>query len=78
MKYLFLGLIWLYQKVLSPFLRFLGLKNTQNCRFYPTCSHYSKEAFEKHVFFKGLWLSVRRISKCHPWGGSGVDNVPKP
>lgn len=77
MKYLFLALIWLYQKVFSPILVFLGFKNAKSCRFYPTCSEYSRQAFEKHGFLKGFWLSVRRISRCHPWGGSGVDEVPE-
>ncbi len=73
MKYLFMGFIWLYQKLVSPIFYLLGVR----CRFYPTCSHYSMEAFQKHGFLKGFWLSTKRISKCHPWGGSGVDEVPK-
>jgi putative membrane protein insertion efficiency factor len=73
MKYIAILLIWLYQHTLSLLFQLLGV----NCRFYPTCSHYSREAFEKHGFFKGFWLSARRISRCHPWGGSGVDGVPE-
>lgn len=73
MRFLALGLIWLYQHTLSPVFVFLGVK----CRFYPTCSEYSKQALKKHGFLKGLWLSLRRISRCHPWGGSGIDEVPK-
>jgi putative membrane protein insertion efficiency factor len=46
------------------------------CRYHPTCSAYSLEALEKHGAFKGTWLTLRRIARCHPWGGSGVDNVP--
>jgi len=46
------------------------------CRFSPTCSSYSKEALEKHGLFKGGWLAIKRIAKCHPWGGSGYDPVP--
>ena len=46
------------------------------CRFQPTCSHYSKEALEKHGLLKGGMLSIKRISKCHPWGDSGYDPVP--
>lgn len=65
----FIGLIRLYQLVLSPWL---GPK----CRFTPTCSHYGIEAFKKHGVFKGLWLTARRISRCHPWGGHGYDPVP--
>ena len=46
------------------------------CRFQPTCSAYALEALKKHGGIKGSWLTIRRLAKCHPWGGSGVDNVP--
>ena len=46
------------------------------CRFTPTCSQYAVEAIRKHGPFKGFWLAVKRISRCHPWGGSGYDPVP--
>ncbi|MEN9497618.1 MAG: rane protein insertion efficiency factor YidD [Bacteroidota bacterium] len=62
-------LIRVYQWVISPII---GPK----CRYQPTCSHYAVEALKKHGPFKGLWLSIRRISRCHPWGGSGWDPVP--
>ena len=65
----FIGLIKIYQWVISPWL---GPK----CRFTPTCSQYALEAFKKYGILKGFWLSVKRISKCHPWGGSGHDPVP--
>jgi putative membrane protein insertion efficiency factor len=65
----FMLLIKLYQWILSPLL---GPK----CRFTPTCSQYSLEAFKKYGLIKGLWLSARRISRCHPWGGHGYDPVP--
>ena len=58
-----------YQLVLSPLIG-------SNCRYQPTCSAYALEAIEKHGAIKGGWLAAKRISKCHPWGGSGVDNVP--
>jgi putative membrane protein insertion efficiency factor len=48
------------------------------CRYVPTCSSYALDAFEQHGFFRGLWLTVRRISRCHPWGGHGWDPVPEP
>jgi len=48
------------------------------CRFYPTCSHYAVEAIEVHGSAKGLWLTVRRLSRCSPFGPSGVDPVPTP
>ena len=65
----FIALIKIYQLIISPIL---GPK----CRFTPTCSHYGLEAFKKYGVFKGFWLTVRRISRCHPWGGSGYDPVP--
>ena len=46
------------------------------CRYQPTCSAYSLEAYEKHGGIKGTYLTIRRIARCHPWGGSGIDNVP--
>ncbi len=65
----FIALIKLYQWILSPLL---GPK----CRFTPSCSHYAIEALKKYGFFKGGWLAIRRISRCHPWGGHGYDPVP--
>ena len=65
----FMALIKLYQWILSPML---GPK----CRFTPTCSQYSIEAFKKYGVFKGFWLSIKRISRCHPRGGHGYDPVP--
>ena len=47
-----------------------------SCRFTPTCSEYAFMALKKYGPFKGLWLTVKRLSKCHPWGGSGYDPVP--
>lgn len=58
-----------YRLVLSPWLG-------QSCRYQPTCSAYAMEALEKHGAVKGGWLAAKRIARCHPWGGSGVDNVP--
>ncbi|ARU01663.1 membrane protein insertion efficiency factor YidD [Yoonia vestfoldensis] len=48
-----------------------------NCRYQPTCSAYALEALEKHGAIKGGWLAFRRILRCHPWGRSGIDNVPE-
>ena len=65
-------LIWLvraYQLLISPFV-------PPSCRFHPTCSHYAIEALRRHGAFKGLWLAVRRIMRCHPWHPGGHDPVP--
>jgi len=67
--YPFLFLIKVYQNFISPLL-------PPTCRYQPTCSHYAKEALEKHGLFKGGWLALKRIASCHPWGGSGYDPVP--
>lgn len=58
-----------YQLSISPML-------PPSCRFTPTCSSYAIEALRKHGPIKGLWLTVKRISRCHPWGDSGYDPVP--
>ena len=65
----FIGLVRLYQLTLSPWLG-------ANCRFEPTCSAYAIEALETHGVLRGGWLALCRISRCHPWGGSGFDPVP--
>jgi hypothetical protein len=64
-----LGLVWLYRKGISPLLG-------TNCRFEPSCSAYAEQALREYGGFKGSWLSLRRITRCHPWGGSGYDPVP--
>lgn len=61
--------ILFYQRCISPL-------TPPACRFTPTCSQYAVEAIRKHGPFKGFWLAVKRISRCHPWGGSGYDPVP--
>lgn len=58
-----------YQLVVSPLLG-------PSCRFTPTCSEYARQAIIKHGPFKGGWLALRRLLRCHPWGGSGYDPVP--
>jgi putative membrane protein insertion efficiency factor len=47
------------------------------CRYWPTCSTYALEALERHGAVRGSWLAARRIGRCHPWGGAGVDPVPE-
>ena len=58
-----------YQKYISPL-------SPPSCRYTPTCSQYAIEALRKHGPFKGTYLAIRRILRCHPWGGSGYDPVP--
>lgn len=64
-----IGLVKFYQLCISPF-------TPPSCRFTPTCSQYALEALRKHGLLKGSWLTLRRLSRCHPWGGSGYDPVP--
>ncbi len=61
--------ILFYRAAISPML-------PRSCRFTPTCSAYALEALRVHGPIKGLWLTVKRLSRCHPWGGSGYDPVP--
>lgn len=68
------GLIWLYQKTISPALA--ALNPTCGCRFAPTCSHYSREALALHGLVLGLILTLRRLIKCGPWHPGGEDPVP--
>ncbi len=65
----FIAIIKLYQLVISPWLG-------PSCRYIPTCSQYAIEALKKYGPLKGLWLTLKRIAKCHPWGGHGHDPVP--
>ena len=62
-------LIKIYQKAVSPW-------TPASCRYNPTCSSYSIDAFKKHGLWKGFVLTIKRIGSCHPWGGSGYDPVP--
>jgi hypothetical protein len=65
----FILLIRMYQWLISPLI---GPK----CRFTPSCSNYGIEAFKKYGPFKGFWLTIKRLSSCHPWGRHGHDPVP--
>jgi len=69
MRAVLLGLIRIYQVLFSPFFG-------QQCRFYPTCSSYAREAIEVHGSLKGSWLAARRIVRCGPWHPGGIDPVP--
>ena len=61
--------VHLYRATLSPYVG-------HNCRYQPTCSVYALEALARHGGLKGAWLAMRRIGRCHPWGGAGWDPVP--
>ncbi len=61
--------VYFYRYCISPHI-------APSCRFTPTCSEYAIQALRKHGPFRGLWLSIRRIFRCHPWGGHGYDPVP--
>ena len=71
-KYVMLGMIRLYQILLSPLVNFRG----QVCKYYPTCSHYGYDAVETHGACKGGALTVWRVLRCNPWSGGGYDPVP--
>ena len=66
MSRVFMFLIRIYQQGISPYL-------PRSCRFYPTCSEYAYQAFEKYGFFKGFWLAIKRLGKCHPFHPGGFD-----
>lgn len=68
MKRLMIAIIKFYQKFISRYIL-----TGRNCRFYPTCSQYSLEAYEKYGFFKGTFLTVKRILRCHPFNDGGYD-----
>lgn len=62
--------IKLYQWFISPILG-------PSCRYSPSCSHYMLQAIDEWGIFKGTWIGLKRIGRCHPWGGHGEDPVPK-
>ncbi len=66
---IFRALIMLYRGAISPLF-------SQRCRYTPSCSEYGLQAIDKHGPFKGMWLTLKRLSTCHPWGGHGHDPVP--
>lgn len=66
---LLIVLVRFYKGAISPML-------PPSCRYTPTCSEYALEALRKHGPLRGSWLAIKRICRCHPWGGSGYDPVP--
>ena len=68
-----LGALWLYKRTLSPAFYLLGAR----CRHEPSCSEYAAEAFRRHRFGRAFWLTVSRLSRCHPWGSWGFDPPPE-
>ncbi len=70
MRKFFILLISVYRSLVSPFLG-------NNCRFHPSCSCYAQQAIQNHGVFSGSWLTVRRLSRCHPWHEGGFDPVPE-
>ncbi|MBK9151261.1 MAG: membrane protein insertion efficiency factor YidD [Saprospiraceae bacterium] len=69
MKSIFIFPVKLYQKIISPMLG-------PHCRYQPTCSQYMIDAIQEWGVIRGIWLGIKRIGRCHPWGSSGHDPVP--
>ena len=69
MRKIFIGLIRIYQYAISPYL-------PPSCRYTPTCSSYSVEAINRFGIFRGGWMALRRVGRCHPWHEAGYDPVP--
>ncbi|MBD5317439.1 MAG: membrane protein insertion efficiency factor YidD [Bacteroides sp.] len=69
LRKIFLLPVYFYRACISPL-------TPPSCRFTPTCSQYAIEAVMRHGILRGSWLTLRRIMRCHPWGGSGYDPVP--
>ena len=75
MKFLIRVLVRGYQLTIAPILKVL-VGPGGGCRYEPSCSHYFLEAVETHGALSGSWIGLKRIARCHPWGGAGLDPVP--
>jgi hypothetical protein len=71
MKWPLLAVLHAYRSLIAPLL-------PKACRYEPSCSAYAVEAVSKHGAIRGSWLTVKRLARCHPWGGTGPDPVPAP
>jgi len=69
MNFIFIGIVNFYRYCISPL-------TPASCRYIPTCSQYALDALRKYGAFKGGWMALKRILRCHPWGGEGYDPVP--
>ena len=69
-------LAWVVMLPILFYRQFISPLTPPSCRFTPTCSQYALEALRRHGVLRGSWLTIRRLLRCHPWGGSGYDPVP--
>ncbi|PTX93124.1 membrane protein insertion efficiency factor YidD [Spartobacteria bacterium LR76] len=76
MKAVVIFLIYTYRWTLKPALHVICGPGC-GCRYEPTCSQYALDAVREHGAWKGSWLALKRLARCHPWGGAGYDPVPK-
>lgn len=75
-QFVLISAVRAYRFAISPVLTAVFTPLGFGCRFRPTCSEYAAEAVRSHGVIKGTWLTLRRLGRCHPWGGSGYDPVP--